>query len=275
MVTLKVILATMVASATSLAAAATNSATPSLLVFSKTEGYRHDSIPNGIDLVTTIANDRGWSVTASEDSSLFTQDGLSNYTTLVFVSTTGNFLNSQESAALEDFLTGGGSWLGIHAAADFGDSLPSWFSELVGGQFLSHPCGTAESCSEAQKQRYPPGGNVRPDDILIETHDHPSTANLPASHRRVDEWYSYKANIADFPDNYTVLATLAETYIDEITLFPELERMDPHPISWYSLYRGIARAFYTGQGHTIETYSEPYFIDHITGALEWVTGEVE
>jgi type 1 glutamine amidotransferase len=158
-------------------------------------------------------------------------------------------------------------------AADFGDNLPSWYSELVGGQFLSHPCGTADACDDAQRQKYPPGGNVRPDEILVETSNHPSTANLPSSHSRVDEWYSFKTNVADFPENYTVLATLAETYIDEVTLFPEREHMDPHPISWYSLYKGRARAFYAGQGHTTETFSEPYFIQHITGALEWVTGE--
>ncbi|KAH7305520.1 secreted glycosyl hydrolase [Stachybotrys elegans] len=248
--------------------------TPSLLIFSKTEGYRHDSIPDGINLVTSIANDKGWSVAASEDSSIFTQ-GLSNFTTLVFVSTTGNFLSADESAALEDFLLNGGSWLGIHAAADFGNDMPDWFSGLVGGQFLSHPCGTSEACSNAQRERYPPGGNVRPDDLLIQTHDHPSTSNLPSTHNRVDEWYSFKTNVADFPDNYTILTTLAETYIDEITLFPEREHMEPHPISWFSVYKGRARAFYTGQGHTVETYYEPYFIDHITGALEWVTGEAD
>lgn len=45
-----------------------------------------------------------------------------------------------------------------------------------------------------------------------------------------------------------------------------------HSISWYSMYEGVARAFYTGMGHTNESYSEEYFVKHVTGGLEWVTG---
>ncbi|KAI9155723.1 hypothetical protein HJFPF1_08312 [Paramyrothecium foliicola] len=246
---------------------------PNLLIFTKTEGYRHNSIPDGIKLVRSIASKKRWSVTASEDSSLFTKKGLRDFTTLVFISTTGNFLSANESAALEEYLVAGGSWLGIHAAADFGNDFPSWYTELVGSQFLSHPCLTSSTCDAAQRERYPPSGNVRPDIITIEDHDHPSTANLPTTYNRTDEWYSYKTNVAELPKKYTVLATLAETYIDEITLSPENEHMEPHPISWYSLYKGKARAWYTGHGHTRETYYEPYFIEHITGALEWVTGQ--
>lgn len=74
--------------------------------------------------------------------------------------------------------------------------------------------------------------------------------------------------------NYTVLATLNETYIDDIT--PAYLSMKPtHPISWYHLFEGKARAWYTGQGHTVDTYSEEYFIQHVTGGLEWVVGARE
>lgn len=48
-----------------------------------------------------------------------------------------------------------------------------------------------------------------------------------------------------------------------------------HPISWYHTFEGKARAWYTGQGHTVETYSEEYFIRHVTGGLEWVVGARE
>lgn len=117
------------------------------------------------------------------------------------------------------------------------------------------------------------GGNIRPDTITIQDPNHPSTAGLPTSHNRTDEWYSYRDNVGLSP-NYTVLATLNETYIDDIT--PAYLSMKPtHPISWYHTFEGKARAWYTGQGHTVETYSEEYFIQHVTGGLEWVVGARE
>ncbi|KAF2179895.1 hypothetical protein K469DRAFT_594249, partial [Zopfia rhizophila CBS 207.26] len=194
------------------------------------------SIPNGIGLVTSVANKNEWSVTATEDSSIFTAEGLSNYTSLVFIHTTGDFLVDSEYEALYQYLVNGGSWLGIHA-----------------GSFLFSCCG-----------------NIRPDIITIRDSTHPSTVNLPQSHNRTDEWYSYRTNPSQSA-NYTVLATLNETYIDDIT--PAYLSMVPdHPISWYSLFEGKARAWYTGMGHTVGTYSEEYFIEHVTKGLEWVVG---
>ncbi|KAI3556518.1 glycosyl hydrolase [Colletotrichum abscissum] len=250
-------------------------------------------IPHGIQLVSSIANEKGWSVAATEDSAIFTNGSLSAYSTLVFISTTGNYLSTNESDALNDFLLNGGSWLGIHAgkfklmdvftalktcltfsniAGDFGDDMPNWFTKLVGAQFRSHPCETDDICDDAQKERYPPNGNIRPDIVTILDFDHPSTSGLPESHNRTDEWYAYKTNPAD-DSAYKVLAKVEETYIDEITLSPELQHMPPmHSISWYSMYEGVARAFYTGMGHTNESYSEEYFVKHVTGGLEWVTG---
>ncbi|KAH7341209.1 ThuA-like domain-containing protein [Pyrenochaeta sp. MPI-SDFR-AT-0127] len=253
------------AAAASPIASAPVSPKPNLLIFTKTAG-----IPNGIGLVTSVASKNDWSVVATEDSSVFTVEGLSNFTTLVFIHTTGDFLVDSEYEALYQYLIRGGSWLGIHAAADFGNATPPWYNTLVGGQFEFHPCSPEWTCSDAQLERYPTGGNIRSDIITIRDSTHPSTVKLPQSHNRTDEWYSYRTNPSQSAD-YTVLATLNETYIDDIT--PAYLSMVPdHPISWYSMFEGKARAWYTGMGHTIDTYSEEYFIEHVTGGLEWVVG---
>lgn len=83
------------------------------------------SIPQGIELVTSIAKDKNWTVEATEDASVFTTAGLSAYTTLVFVCTTGNILTSDESDALYHWLMKGGSWVGIHAGSS--SVLDSWW----------------------------------------------------------------------------------------------------------------------------------------------------
>lgn len=104
--------------------------------------------------------------------------------------------------------------------------------------------------------------------MTVQDATHPSTVNLAKSHNRTDEWYSYRTNVA-LNSQYKVLVTINETYIDDVT--PTYLSMQPvHPISWYHLFEGKARAWYTGMGHGVENYAEEYFINHVTGGLEWV-----
>ncbi|CAN0513753.1 unnamed protein product, partial [Laminaria digitata] len=46
------------------------------------------------------------------------------------------------------------------------------------------------------------------------------------------------------------------------------------PIAWAHHFDG-GRAFYTGLGHTIESYSDPQILNHLTGAIKWAAGEVD
>ena len=47
-----------------------------LLVFSKTAGFRHGSIAAGIQCMEALGAELGFQVLATEDSSVFTQEGL-------------------------------------------------------------------------------------------------------------------------------------------------------------------------------------------------------
>lgn len=73
----------------------------SILVFSKTAGFRHDSIPAGVGAVRQLGSARGFSVEATEDGSAFTDESLAKYKAVVFLSTTGDILNSAQEAAFE------------------------------------------------------------------------------------------------------------------------------------------------------------------------------
>src|SRR5690606_11808532 len=46
---------------------------------------------------------------------------------------------------------------------------------------------------------------------------------------------------------------------------------EDHPYSWYHEY-DAGRAFYPGMGHTKESYTEPLFVDHVWGGLQYVLG---
>ena len=79
---------------------------PQILVFSKTAGFRHDSIPQGIAAIQQLGDDNGWGVTATEDASNFNDDYLGQFEAVVWLSTTGDVLNADQQAAFERYIQG-------------------------------------------------------------------------------------------------------------------------------------------------------------------------
>ncbi|HEV8610925.1 MAG TPA: ThuA domain-containing protein [Thermoanaerobaculia bacterium] len=63
-----------------------------LLVFTRTTGFRHDSIPDGIAAIRHVAAESGLSVDATEDPSAFSDENLASYRVVVFLLTTGDVL---------------------------------------------------------------------------------------------------------------------------------------------------------------------------------------
>ncbi|MFG3496867.1 ThuA domain-containing protein [Streptomyces sp. NPDC047928] len=215
-----------------------------VLVFSKTAGYRHDSIPAGIAALRELGASSAITVDATEDAGQFTAANLARYDAVVFLSTTGDVLNAEQQRAFEDYVAAGGGYAGVHAAAD---TEYDWefYGGLVGAYFASHP-------------------QIQPATVRVEDHTHPATAHLDAAWTRTDEWYNYRTN----PRRQArVLATLDETTYQGGTMNGD------HPIAWCQTYRG-GRAFYTGGGHTAQSYAEPAFRQHLLGGLRYATGQV-
>lgn len=213
-----------------------------MLIFSKTEGYRHASIPDGVDAVSELAADNNIRAHHTEDAGIFTSDSLSNYSVILFLSTTGDILDEQQQEAFETFIQNGGGFVGIHAAADTEYEWP-WYGDLVGAYFESHP--------EIQEAR-----------MEVLDKNHPSTSHLPDEWIRTDEWYNYK----DINPDINVLINLDESS------YNGGKNGDDHPIAWYHEYEG-GRIFYTGGGHTVESYSEPLFMEHVLGGIKYVLGQ--
>jgi type 1 glutamine amidotransferase len=214
-----------------------------VLVFSKTDGYRHESIPDGVNALTAIAAARGWNLSATEDSTRFSTSGLAPFNVVVFLSSAGDILDTSQQAAFEAYVRAGGGWVGIHAASTTEYDWP-FFGGLVGAYFSAHPA-------------------IQQAVVRVENAMHPSTATLPTVWRRTDEWYSFRTNPRA---NVTVLLTL-----DESSYAPGDTAMgSDHPIAWYHVYEG-GRSFYTALGHTRESYTEPAFLAHVTGGIEWAS----
>ena len=213
-----------------------------VLVFSKTEGYRHQNIEIGVASFRTLAANKSWKMTTTEDATYFNDKFLSKIDVVVFFNTTGDILNSSEEIALEGFIKSGGGFLGIHAAADTEYDWP-FYQELIAAHFASHP--------PTQKARL----------IVHQETNHPAIGHLGNEWSLRDEWYSFKEPLKSH-------ATLLME-VDDSSLSGKIPLTESHPIAWaHEKYGG--RSMYTGIGHTAEQFSDPVYLEHIARSVEWV-----
>jgi type 1 glutamine amidotransferase len=223
----------------------TTFAAPSVLVFSKTAGYRHASIPDGIAMLQKIAAEEKWTVEATEDGAAFTAGNLARFDAIVFLSTTQDVLTDEQMAAMRDRLRAGHGFVGVHTTPDteYGDP---WFCQLSGARFARHPA-VQENTLKVHKDC-----------------GHPSIAHLGETWTRIDEWYDFREPVADYVT--PVLSTATTAYPDGKPSGGD------HPIAWFHEFEG-GRVFYTGLGHTPESYTEPEFVKHVREALRWAIGK--
>ena len=111
---------------------------PKVLVFSKTAGYYHESIPQGIAAIQKLGAENGFDVDTTKNAELINEENLAQYATVIFLSTTGDVLNHYQEADFERYVQSGGGFVGIHAAADTEYDW-GWYGRLVGGYFSDHP----------------------------------------------------------------------------------------------------------------------------------------
>jgi len=213
-----------------------------VLVFSKTAEYRHESIPDAVAAVTALGAEHGFTVDATEDSSIFDDAGLAPYQVVVFLLTTGDILNADQQAAFERYIRAGHGYVGVHSASDTEYDW-RWYGELVGAYFSRHP-------------------DIQAATSHVEDRSHPSTVGLPERWERTDEWYDFRANPRA---RVRVLARLDESSYEWSAM-----GMD-HPIAWWHPYDG-GRSWYTAGGHTRESYREPLFLQHLLGGIEYAAG---
>jgi type 1 glutamine amidotransferase len=217
-------------------------AKPKVLIFSKTAGFRHSSIPVGIAAIKKLGEENGFDVDATEDSAQFRKKILKQYSALIFLSTTGKVFGPEEEKALQEYIHHGGGFVGIHAATDCEYNW-QWYGDLVGGYFKSHP--------KQQKAN-----------IIVVDKDNAATKGLPDTWERFDEWYNFKY----LNPNVHVLLKIDESS------YQGGENGANHPMSWYHDYEG-GRAFYTELGHTDESYADPLYLGHLLGGIQYAIGK--
>ena len=92
----------------------------SVLVFSKVNGFTHDSIPAGKAAITELGSQNNFAVTVSDDAALFTDAGLAPFDAVIFNNTNGRdgaVLDTNQRAALQRYVRAGNGFAGIHSAS--------------------------------------------------------------------------------------------------------------------------------------------------------------
>lgn len=215
-----------------------------VLVFTRTAGFHHTSIPQGVAAIRDLGGSAGFAVDSTDDSRRFTLDNLRRYRAVVFLNTTGDVLDEAQQRDFETYVRAGGGYVGVHSATDTEYGWP-FYGELVGAWLSNH-------------------SEVVPAHLVVEDRTHPATAYLGPTWTRTDEWYNFRTNPRT---RVHVLATL-----DEST-YPGGSMGRDHPIAWCHPV-GSGRSFYTGGGHTEGSYAEPAFRTHLLGGIRYAAGLV-
>ncbi|MCH2170882.1 ThuA domain-containing protein [Myxococcota bacterium] len=230
--------------------------TPAILVFSKTNGYRHgEAIPAGLAMFEKIADRRGWSLVRTENGAVFDERLLSRFDVTVWHNSSGDTLSPKQRAALKSWIESGGGFVGIHGAG--GDPSYDWewyVEELIGAQFIGHTLGP-----QFQEAR-----------VVVEDREHPGTRGLDETFFHVEEWYSFDRNPRDRP-GYRVLMSVDEsTYSPRLRLFftdRDLS-MGDHPVVWTHCV-GRGRVFFSALGHQAAAYEKAEIVGLLEGAVAW------
>ena len=224
-----------------------------LLVFSLSQGYKHDSIPYVARALEIMGEKTGaFEVVQSEDMSIFKPENLRQFDAVCFNNTTRlEFKDPALRRSLMDFVKSGGGIIGIHAATDNFYNWPE-AAEMMGGLFDEHPWNEPVA--------------VKLDDPL-----HPLCEVFKGKGFEVaDEIYQFKA-----PYSRQKLHVLLSLDTGKTDMSKEkIKRTDnDFPISWVRNW-GKGRVFYCSLGHRKEIFSNPVILRYYLGGIQFALGDL-
>ncbi|MDR3228159.1 MAG: ThuA domain-containing protein [Puniceicoccales bacterium] len=251
-----------------------------VLVFSKTNGFRHgDAIAVGQPFFKKQGELHGFKVELSEDPSLFTPEKLKKYQAIVLLNTTGAFLADkprqqapeERRAAFENWVKEGGAIVGLHSATDsFWEGQGNWpeFHKIIGGSFQHHPHHQVSILKIVDK-KHPTVAHLK--GATLKSRSEP-VFEYPRDDAWVcfDEWYNFK-NLQR--DNHIILQVEDSTCRGaRPSVFTGGEKSPVHPFAWTREY-GKGKIFYTSRGHYGRAFAEPDYAQHVIAGLFTVLGK--
>ncbi len=241
-----------------------------LLIWSRSIGFQHASIPHGAFATREMGERTGaWETTETTDIQMLLPENLQAFDGLLLNNTTGPWITpldrdmvgrNESKAELEaklrqsilDFVAGGGGLIGYHSATD---SNYHWeeFGRLLGGYFNAHPWHEEIG-------------------VIVDEPEHPLSDSLLAERFRIsDEIYQFRDPYSR--NRLRVLMTL-DTETSEMKK-NDIRRTDgDFAISWIRTY-GKGRVFYGSLGHREEVFWNPTILRYYRDGIQYALGDVE
>jgi uncharacterized protein len=208
-----------------------------MLVYSRTTGFRHDSIAQGKTLLREIASEQGFEIVEAETNELITPEGLAQFEVMFFMNSTGDVFNQAEEAALQQWMeTNNGAMAGVHSMTDTEQGW-AFYKEVTGQYYDGHT-------------------NVIPGAIQFEPSmvQFVALQGIPNPWQRNEEWYRFNSfQQWSSKPGFQVLGRKAA---------------DNQPIMWVREF-GNWRSFYSAIGHDSSTFQDPTVKQHLTGGIMW------
>jgi len=241
-----------------------------LLIFSKTNGFRHGSIPVGVFSLTMLGEKTGaWTAVHSEDEALFEPESLRQFDAVLLLNTTGEIFRPRAWPAdaaqqrmvrerearlkqsLVDFVSGGKGLAGIHSATD---TYQNWkeFNDLMGGAFAGHPWHTEVP-------------------VRVLCPEHPLCAMFEGRDFKItDEIYQFRNETA-LPSDRRMLLSLDPQW-DQLSKGSRKDGF--YPIAWLGTY-GRGRTWYCSLGHRDEIFHHPLILRHYLAGVQYALGDLK
>jgi type 1 glutamine amidotransferase len=247
-----------------------------LLVFAKTNGFRHASIVTGKLALAEMGKKTGaYDATITEELDQFEIDNLKKYDAVLFLSTTMNVFSpkadelkkmsdaekktaAETETRLKDnlmrFIKAGRGYVGIHAATD---CCYEWaeYGRMVNGFFDGHPW-TADTMVSVKVE---PGQEKHPLVAMFEGRN----VEFPEEIYQLKDPYNSKS---------VHMLLRLDTEKTDMTR-GGIKRTDKDfGIAWARHWEK-GRVFYCSLGHNHEMYWHPKVIRHYLAGIQWALGD--
>ena len=230
-----------------------------VLIFTRTKGFRHGSIPTAAKSLAMLGEATGaYESVHSEDPAMFEPESLKQFDAVFMINTTGECLDEGDKEkherlkqSLADFVRGGKGLCGTHSATD---TYKNWkeYNDMMGGAFAGHPWHTEVP-------------------IRLIDKEHPLNKVFEGEGFTVrDEIYQFRDDTA-LPKDRKMLLSLDPTW-DQIDKGRRKDKF--YPISWIGKF-GDGRTFYCSLGHRDEIYWNPAILRHYIAGFQYAIGDLE
>jgi len=233
-----------------------------VLLFWRSEGFVHPSIPYGVEALKQLGDKTGaYTSVSSDDMAMFDPETLKQFDVVAFINTTQlKFDNPNHRKALLDFVAAGKGVAGIHAASD---NFPTWpeGQQLMGGVFHSHPWhGNDLVAIKLDDPEHPVNKGFNKQGFRL----HEEIYQIIGPYGRDKQRELVSLDMSK-PENQRTVDKNGK---------PMLVRTDnDFPITWIKK-EGNGRVFYTSLGHNKDIYLVPQILQHYLDGIQYALGDL-